>query len=143
MVGQFKVALDESKNTETSFREFMIGRFKCFFVLEPVLTDRPSIQSYITTDDIDGKNYAHSSERKDDTDDDIEDKDTDNKYNYDSNTDDNNDDGNDDDDGDTNNNDNNTELSDNDSEVQNLKFGNTAKHPQKLSFPQTDCNIGS
>ena len=63
LVGQFKVALDESKNIghgikleqdETSFCELMIGRFKWFFVLEPVLIDRPSIQPYITTDDIDG-----------------------------------------------------------------------------------------
>ena len=87
-----------------------------------------------------GGKYAHSSEREDDTDDDSNDEYKDDNCNNGSNTDDN-----DDDDDDTviNNNNNNTELSDNDSEVQKLKFGNTDKHSPKLLFPKVDCNIGS
>ena len=48
LVSQFKVALDESRNTghsirteggEMSYQDYMIGRFKWYFVLEPVLID--------------------------------------------------------------------------------------------------------
>ena len=99
-----------------------------------MLVDCPSIQPYVTTNDIDGKNRAHSSERKGDTDN--ENKDKDNNINTDDNDD-------DDDDTNINNNDNNTELSDNNSDIQNLKCWNTAKHSPKLSFPKIDRNISS
>lgn len=57
LVAQFKVALDNSRNTgegirteggEMNYQDFMIGRFKWYFVLEPVLINQPHINPYIT-----------------------------------------------------------------------------------------------
>ena len=61
------IKIDED---ETSYHNFIIGRQKWFFVLQPVLVDRPCINSYIKTDEIGG---VHCSQwEKDDVNDDID-----------------------------------------------------------------------
>ena len=74
LVSQFKVALDKSRSTghgikteggEMNYRDYMISRFKWFFVLEPVLIDRLHFNPYVTSDICNRNNYDHSSCRSD------------------------------------------------------------------------------